>query len=434
MYFIIETKEQLDNLPKSDVCFIQLIPSSDKCHPELSRCSLVYYNDGTKGYILSVNHSEGFSLEVAQIECFINCHKKVYLLDYKFHSYFLNLENVIDLQFTRVEQGIDSSKLEYSTILHREFNSRLRQLDSINEIIPITKHYERCENLYNKVQSLIDLENDYSILNKISLLYKWVEKSGICINQKLFEKVYGIEDSRVFIKSRLAYSYYNMYNTTGRPTNSYNGINFVAIPKNKEFRDCFIPRYDYLIEFDFDSYHLRLIAKQINYQFEDTQESIHAQLGKIYFNKSNLTEEEYNKSKEITFRQLYGGIEDKYKKHLFFSSLDNFINKIWAKYKKQGSITLPTGIMLKRDSEITALKLFNYWIQNLETRVNSYKIEKLREMMQNYKSKLVLITYDSFLFDYSIEDGKEFLIKVKQILEEGEFKVKHRHSKTYFFN
>jgi hypothetical protein len=80
------------------------------------------------------------------------------------------------------------------------------------------------------------------------------------------------------------------------------------------------------------------------------------------------------------------------------------------------------------------LKLFNYWVQNLETKNNTSKIERLQEVIGEAHSKLILITYDAFLFDYSIQDGKEFLIKVKDILQEGEFKVKHKHAKDYFFN
>jgi hypothetical protein len=434
MYFIIETSDQLSRLSPSDSCFIQVISSSDRYHPVLSRCSLVYYNDGAKGYIFPVNHSEGFSLEVAQIQSFINSHQKVYLLDKKFHSYFLDLQNVVDLNFVRMDQGIEGSKLECSTILHRDFNIRLESTPNVNEIIPISKHYERCECLYNKIQSLIDLENDYTILNRASEAYKWVESQGIAINQEQFQQVYGVENPRSFIKSGLVYSYYNMYNTTGRPTNSYNSVNFVAIPKTHQFRECFIPRHDFLVEFDFDAYHLRLIAKQIKYQFPDPQESIHTQLGRIYFSKQELTEEEYAKSKEMTFKQLYGGIEDRFKNEPFFSQLGDFIDEIWKRYKRDGSIVLPTGIMLRRDTEMTKLKLFNYWVQNLETKVNTHKIERLREVIGEAQSKLILITYDAFLFDYSIQDGKDFLVKVKEILEEGGFKVKHKHAKDYFFN
>jgi len=432
MYFIVETQEQLSELSPVESCFIHVISSSDKCHPVLSRCSLVYYNNGDKGYIFPVNHSEGFSLKLQSVQQFLSAHKKVYLLDKKYHSYFLDLDNSIDLNFIRMDQGIEGSKFECDTLLHRDFNIRYASVPVVNEIIPITKHYERCECLYNKVQSLFDLEGDYSILDRVSKAYSWVESNGIAISDD-FIQTYDIDNPTGFINSGIAYSYYNMYNTTGRPTNSFRGVNFVAIPKTKEMRSCFVPRNDLLVEFDFDAYHLRLIAGQIGYKFPNQEESLHTQLGRVYFGKRQLTEEEYTKSKEITFKQMYGGIDQEYRSHPFFSKLGDFIDEIWTRYKKDGSIILPTGTRLRRNSEMNKLKLFNYWVQNLETRNNVEKIEKLQKYMVDCKSRLILITYDAFLFDYSIQDGKEFLVQIKAILEEGGYKVKHKYAKDYFF-
>ena len=53
---------------------------------------------------------------------------------------------------------------------------------------------------------------------------------------------------------------------------------------------------------DFDAYHPRLIADIIDYNLPDG--SVHEYFGKQYFGKSNLSEEEYEQSKKITFRFL----------------------------------------------------------------------------------------------------------------------------------
>lgn len=432
MYFIVETTDQLCKLSPTDTCFIQVIPSSDRYHPMLSRCSLIYYNDGTKGYIFPINHSEGFSLELNQINDFIKAHKRVYLLDRKFHSYFIDVENTIDLNFIRLDQGIQESKLDCDTILHRNFNQKY-STGFINEIIPISKHYEKCESLYSKIESLFDLEGDYTFLNKSTDAYKWVEIQGIKVDVEKIKSAYKNENLSFGIKNNIAYSYYNMYNMTGRPTNSFNFINFVAIPKTQEFRNCFIPENDFMVEFDFDAYHLRLIAKAVEYQFPDSETSIHEQLGKFYYKKDSLTEEEYTKSKEITFRQLYGGIEDQYKDIEFFTKLNSFIENLYAIYKKQGSIIFPTGKLLRKSDDVNKLKLFNYWVQNLETKINTEKILDLKEYIEKnkFKSKLILITYDAFLFDYSIEDGKQFLIDIKSILQKDGYTVKLKRGTSY---
>ena len=79
------------------------------------------------------------------------------------------------------------------------------------------------------------------------------------------------------------------------------------------------------------------------------------------------------------------------------------------------------------------LKLFNYIIQNKETEENTKKINKLNDYLKDFKSKLVLIVYDSFLIDYSIDDKKECLLGIKEILEIDNFKVKSKHGTNYSF-
>jgi hypothetical protein len=51
--------------------------------------------------------------------------------------------------------------------------------------------------------------------------------------------------------------------------------------------------------------------------------------------------------------------------------------------------------------------------------------------LKNKKSKLILITYDSFLFDFAVEDGKEALQAIKTILESGEMIIKHKYGINY---
>ena len=64
------------------------------------------------------------------------------------------------------------------------------------------------------------------------------------------------------------------------------------------------------VEMDFDSYHIRLIAKLIGYNLPET--SIHDYLGKFYFGVDELTDAQRDESKAITFRLLYGGIDKEF--------------------------------------------------------------------------------------------------------------------------
>ena len=431
MYFVVEHIDQLCNMSPSDSCFIQVIAGNDKCHPKLTQPSLIYYNDFNKGYIFVVDHSEGFHLDIKQIEAFINKHKKVYVLDKKFHSYFLDIANCVDLQFVNMNQTGKFEEFDCNTILHRDFYQKYPDDPNLNKIIPISKHYEKCECLLNKLYDLLELETDIEMEERIISAYKSVERNGIAINTLLFDTKYKLPFKKYSIKDDLIYGVYNLYNITGRPTNSFNGVNFLAIPKENNFRECFLPTNDLLVEFDFDSYHLRLIAKLTGYTWND--QAPHNALGKQYFSTGLLSEGEYKKAKEITFKQLYGGIEEQYKNIPFFATLNSYIESEWKKYNTFGAVVLPTGRIIKKTQGLNKLQLFNYIVQNMETKENVDKIEEITQYLQDKKSKLILITYDSFLFDFSAEDGKQTLIDLKNILQKGDMIVKHKYGKDYSF-
>jgi len=431
MYFVVEHIDQLSQMSPSDSCFIQAISGNDNCHPTLSSLSLIYYNDFKKGYIFVVNHSEGFHLELNPIQTFINSHKKVYVLDKKFHSYFLNLDNCIDLQFVNMNQSGKFEEFDCNTVLHRDFYQRYPDDPNLNQIIPISKHYQKCECLLDKLQHLLELETDIEMEGRLVNAYKQVEANGIAIDQELFDKVYTTNIKHFSIKNGLIYGSYNLYNVTGRPTNAFNGINFLAIQKDKDHRQCFLPTNDLLVEFDFDSYHLRLIAKLTGYVWDEKPP--HIILGKQYFNTEDLSEAQYKKAKEITFKQLYGGIEEKYKEIPFFATLNSYIETEWKKYSTFGAVVLPTGRTIKKTQGLNKLQLFNYIVQNMETKENVEKIEKLLEYLKDKRTDLILITYDSFLFDFSAQDGKQTLIDIKNILQQGDMIVKHKYSKDYSF-
>jgi uncharacterized pyridoxamine 5'-phosphate oxidase family protein len=431
MYFIIEDKEQLSRLEMSDQAFIQVVTSNDNYHPKLARVSLIYYNNSRKGYIFVINHSEGFSLDLRLVEAFLQKHNKIYLLDKKMHSYFLDLSNSIDVQFICLDKNNEYSSFECNTPVHRDFYIKHPILPTINEIIPISKHYERCECLYQMVKDYFELEMDIELQDKLVDAYKTVEEAGIKVDLSCLNKKYQLQHKEYSLLGDTIYSYYNLYNLTARPTNSFNSLNFLAIPKDKDFRECFVPKNDYLVEFDFDAYHLRLISSLIG--FEPPKESMHNYLGRAYFNTTELTDDQYKESKTITFKQLYGGIEQQYQHIEFFKALNQFIEQEWKKYNAHQALILPTGRILKKLKGMNKLKLFNYIIQNLETKENIYKIIEINKLLSKKKTKLILITYDSFLFDFSQEDGKDVLLQIKHILESNNMLVKHKYGLNYAF-
>jgi hypothetical protein len=433
MYYIVEKIDQLEKLKPSETAFVQLIFCDKSFHPKLSKPSLVYYNNGEKGYIFALDHSESFSLPIEKVVEFLAQHLKIYVIDSKSHLYHIDIKNLIDLNLVMLDSTNEIKEFNCDTQFHRQLYQK--QIKNADHIIPISKHYERCECLYDSVKYLIGLDIDQSYDKRILDAYRYVESSGIKVKEEHLKKVYDLPNSSGLIREGLAYSYYNLYNLTARPTNSFLGLNFLAIPKEGESRSCFLPDNDFLVEFDFDSYHLRLIAKLVGYSLSE-KESIHKKLAGEYFQKpiDQITDQEYKQAKTITFRQLYGGVEEQYKHIDFLSSMSSFIDIEYKKYKAQSSYVLPTGRIVKKHSTITKYKLFNYILQNLETKTNVEKIEKVKQYLEDKKTKLILITYDAFLFDFSVQDGKETLLGLKDILEQGGIPTKHTYGKDYSFN
>ena len=76
-------------------------------------------------------------------------------------------------------------------------------------------------------------------------------------------------------------------------------------------------------------------------------------------------------------------------------------------------------------------KLFNYLIQAYETESNIKTIIELKQYLLEKKTKLVLYGYDSFLFDFSKEDGVNTLTEIKNILERNGHMVKSQAGSNY---
>ena len=71
-------------------------------------------------------------------------------------------------------------------------------------------------------------------------------------------------------------------------------------------------------------------------------------------------------------------------------------------------------------------------IQLMETENNMKVLSNLIPFIESYKSRLILYSYDSFLFDFNLEDGVEFLKNVKKIIESnGLFPTKASKGTNY---
>lgn len=260
----------------------------------------------------------------------------------------------------------------------------------------------------------------------INALYN-IEKSGIYhTNLNTYFKF-----KQKYFSDKL-YSNYNLYTSTGRPSNHYASINFAALNKENGERSIITSRFNengMLLECDFESYHIRLIADLIGYNLP--LDNAHAYLAKQYFQKDEVTAAEIKESKNITWQLLYGGIQTEFKIIPFFKQTDDFVRKLWnEKYINKEVYTKIAGKCILGKFE-NQYKLFNYLLQAHETERNMQLILKISEFLNTYNSKLILYTYDSFLFDIQKPEMKQILPVIIEILNESKYPISIKYGVDY---
>ena len=423
MFYIIEKSSQLSQLSFED-CFVRFIPFNDNFHPALTELSLVYVRplDGKKGYILCINHNESLSLTKDEVFNWLNTLDKIWVLNKKeaLHWYY-NPDKLFDanlLEFVDLTTVLDNACISY-------YYSKHNALSNVNCLIPISKHYEESEAIFNAALPII---KKYSLANeafafqnfRTADIFYHIEKNGIKVDKKCFIEHYRekLIHPEFNLNRGKIYTQYNLYTTTSRPSNTFNGTNFAALNKDNGERTCYVAENDKFIELDFQGYHPRLIGEIIDFHFpKDT--NTYTMLGQLL----GVTQQE---AKELTFKQLYGGVWAEYQNKPFFKDVNMFVDDMWDEYQYGGRYITENKIFMP-DADITKNKLFNYIIQSKETSTNVELLELVFSLLEGKKTKLVLYTYDAFLFDYSKEDG-DLIQEIVNILG---YPVSIKQGKTY---
>ena len=426
MYYIVETEEQLNRLYCSgDECYIKIIPMNDEYHSSLSSPCLIYFKTFKgKGYVLPINHSEAFRLDFNKVIKWIEGkYEKIYTTNKKECLYFFDSPKLIDIPY-------DNNNLDYTPIRSRTYD-KYGHLPFCTSLVPISKIYEQEEKNFEEIREKIPTEINEFYNDIFPKVFKSIEEQGLRIHPDYFDKHFKYHEKEWFIRGETVYTKYNLYNLTTRPTNSFNGVNFAALNKNDGSRTAFIPKNNMFFEFDYDAYHVRILANLIGFDLD--RESVHNQLGKMYFNKEELTDEEYAKSKELTFKQLYGGVFKEYKEIPFFKAMNEYVEKLWELFNATEKLELVGGKILTKEQiqNPTPNKVLNYMIQSAETHNNVISVRKVIDYLDNKQSKVILYTYDSFLVDYSSVDGKEVLKEIKKLLENNKYVVKVAYGNNY---
>ncbi len=411
MYWLIEDINHIETICRirHRVAYVDIIPCSHTLHPvENSICAIyLRFERDDKGYIIPINHSETINFDIEIAERVLNSIAKLYVRDRKEFLHYFPIKHCYQ------PSPSSNTYIPQLTQAHSYFYDSYPNQDDLNTIIPIVKHYEVCEQNYLNFKG--DLNPFY---DKAALVFNQLERAGIKVDQDKFEQYYGKQ------VNEFIYTQYNLNTLTTRPSNTFGGINFSALNKDNGERECFIPRNDTFIEMDISAYHPTLLANLLDFTFDS--DDIHGDFAKMY----NV---DYAKAKEITFKQIYGGVWKEYQNLPFFKKAIAYTDDLWDIFNYGGYVECPISkhkFMKNEMSEMNPQKLLNYVLQNLETSQNVLILWDIFKILKGKNTKLVLYVFDSFLFDVDKNEG-DIMREIAKIFKKYNLKIKLKKGTNY---
>ena len=412
MYWLIEDINHIETICriKHDSAYVDVIPCSHNLHPvENSVCALYFrFERDDKGYIIPINHSETINFELEEVEKVLQSIGKIFVRDRKEFLHYFPIKHCYQPSpspYTYIPQ---------LTQAHTQLYNRYPEIQNLNTIVPIVKHYEVCEQNFAKFNTI----RMNSFYQKADLVFNQLERAGIKVDQTKFEQYFDKE------VNEFIYTQYNLNTLTTRPSNAFGGINFSALDKNNGERECFIPRNNSFIEMDISAYHPTLLANLLDYTFDS--DDIHGSFAKMYG-------VDYAKAKEITFKQIYGGIWKEYQHLEFFKKVTSYTDRLWNEFQLTGHIICPLSgheFVRAELENMNPSKLLNYVLQNLETANNVCILYDIFKVLRGKNTKLVLYVYDSFLFDYD-KSEPGVMLKILGIFNKYKLQTKIKKGTNY---
>lgn len=443
---MIETWEQFclfcNESANNDLLF-HTIPLSDELHPAINSSIIVFIKDlkRNKIFYYGINHPDIKSLKSPSSHNILNMLSSMkgtkWAVDKKSFDQMVPISGTIDVGMA---QHIYENKVfeisDYETSAHVLIRKNFSKNQERGKLIPLMKHLELFTELSETCEKIIKkfkLNDSFLQFNKFIIEpLTELERNGLCVDASIFKTHFG----DVVIKSGLIHTQYNFYTATGRPSNRFGGINYAALNKEDGSRKSFISRFGdngRMVLIDYSAFHPRIIARLTNHPIP-TNVDIYEYLAKLYFNKKSVDQSAIADAKQITFRQLYGGVEEKYRHIKYLSHLKEFIDGNWNFFKEHGYIETPIfkrHITEKHLQNTKPATVFNYLLQAAEGEISIPILGQINEYLKSFKTKAVLYTYDSILFDYCLDDG-QIMPTIKQMMSiDGAFPMKWYIGENY---
>jgi len=419
VFWLVENKSQLDEFCYKGFkeAFVEIIPYSPFTHPSQNSICAIYIRplNDSKGYLLPIFHTEvEENLYEDKVFKFIKGLEKIYCRDKKEFLHYFPLKQLIDITLTSPTYIPPTPAHEF---IYKQYPNR----PDVNILVPIVKHYEYCETLFEELEYLIDQPINEFYNHKMSWMFYGIEQAGLTVDTALYNDYFDRDTDGV------VYTQYNFKTLTSRPSNNFNGINYAALNKENGCRKAFIARNSSLVEIDISAYHPTLLSKLVG--FDLGEEDIYTALSKVY----GVDRQE---AKILTLQQMYGGVLAKYEHLEFFKKVKQYVNELWDTFQSVGYVECPiSGFRFYRDKleNMNPQKLLNYVIQNLETSYNINILWEVFKILKAKRTKLVLYTYDAFLLDWDNEE-KEVLTKIQELFKNYKLSTKIQHGRSYDFN
>ena len=381
-----------------DKVYIHPIWESISVHPHNDGLSLLYIYDINNDREVLIN-LKNIDNHTTTLDKFTFTFNESYVYDNKSFLNILQIENSFDASLVKYLQSntpLKSNLTPTHLFYHRRFNT----LKGVNNLIPISKHIESIRDVRDEFLQYYDLGGvEFDCVKKFENFY--------------IKPLHLVEQNGIHTTNGLEWTQYHPFTVTSRPSNNWGGVNYAALNKDDGSRDRFVSRFEggKLIQFDYDAYHPRIIGKMVGEPIP-MDVSGHQTLADMYGVP-------YNDSKPITFRQLYGGVQEEYLHIPLFSKVSHKIDKMWMEFNRRGYVETPLGRKLSKSNlrDMNANKLFNYMLQATETELNMKILSKVMEYLKEKQSKMVLYTYDSYLLD--VHPSENELLKNLKILIEG---------------
>lgn len=407
---IIETKSELREFLEvwnANPSIIVPIWSDLEKHPNNNKISFLFIRISGHDFILPYNHVDCISISPVLSES----KEEKWIWNRKgFLQSGIDIQNTHDIQshlYFNENKIVKFDPSEMSIVKHY-YRHDVRE--GLGKVLPIMKWVEYLKTFVDKIES--NFEDTWVDEVMIPVLSE-LENVGVRVDIDRFSNKWP--NSIKHLDDDIVYTEYNPYIITSRPSNRHGGINYGALNKQDGTREIIIPRKNHIfLQFDYDAYHPRIIGKLIDFDLPKT--SAHQWLAEQYGCS-------YEESKKRTFQILYGGVTEEDKEIPFFEEVDKFITKLGLEVEQNGYIETPKGrkIYLEWIEDPTLQKVFNYLLQATETEFNMSVLSRLKS--KGYTLPL-LYTYDSFLFEYGVEEGTERAKELKQELEYFGFPVK----------